>query len=310
LVALAAMVGLAWIVYGLLWWATKDIFKGTNFLEGWDGDLGLSPEPFPATGRMPMSSALEGSFVRWHDPEFFWSRDAFWKTFQDGDWKWDKQERYAGKGLNCGHYFALNREGATAEGKFYNIPFSKRALLTVEGKFDAVLDLTYEAHLVAVGREAFENFDDLPPRAPLMTLLSYLVGHEKGGNAFRDFVGYWAHREGYDGILFFGARALESDPRLLWQIHHGQDEDMTGTYAHGYFTDMRRRPDLKNLVIFSGAKLTTRVSSYQLPPGERTTNSLHDMPAGEFDRKLDFNAEYQAERANRGFYLAKPPRYG
>lgn len=84
-----------------------------------------TPEPFPNSGRLPMSTHVVGAFFRWHSPGYYFTGAEFWKTFQDGPWKWADRQRYAGAGDNCGHYFALTEAGATAEAGFYALDLSR-----------------------------------------------------------------------------------------------------------------------------------------------------------------------------------------
>ena len=63
----------------------------------------------PPLGDLPHSIRLDCKFYRFHQKQYFWTGDEFWKTFKDGPWKWDSQQRYAGKNRNPGHFFALNR---------------------------------------------------------------------------------------------------------------------------------------------------------------------------------------------------------
>jgi hypothetical protein len=264
-------------------------------------DLGFDPEPFKQTGRLPMSIAFEGSLLRWHDPDYFWEGENFWKTFRDGPWKWKDRQRYAGISMNCGHYFSLAQDGADAEGHFYKLDMEKYSLLTVDAHFDAVLDLTYEDHLLTVGRKAFSNFEELPSRSRLMELLSYLVERERGGNVLTDLIGRWARSEGYDGILFFGARSLLSFPELVRQIEHGQDDAMGMPIAHGYFSEMRRTPSLLNIVLFSGAQLTKRIRSFHFPPGKRNANPYYNADDSRIDELLKLNAADEYEHGRGAF---------
>lgn len=273
----------------------KSLFDNEGFFDGYI-DIGIMPKPFIQTGRLPMSTKVKGELVRFHNPDYFWAKDEFWKTFQDGPWKWGEQQRFAGKDFNCGHYFALNKVGALAESKFYELDLTQYTMLTIKANIDCVLDLTYEDHILELGREALVNFDHIPYRSRLMTLLAYMLERSKGGNDFTDCAGRWAQRRGYAGILFFGARALERYPDLIHRIHHGQDEYMGIPTVHGHFNDMRSKPDLKNLVIFSGAMLTTQISRYQLSSNNQSRNSLFKMDLAKLDSELEFNAEYQAKR--------------
>src|SRR5688572_10282740 len=113
---------------------------------------------FERTGRLPYSSRIEGTFYRWHNRDNLFSGKEFCKTFEDGPWKWSAAQRYAGEHLNCGHYFSLAAEGATAEAEFYGMETVKtHRMLTVTADFESVLDLTYEENLRAVVAALVEN---------------------------------------------------------------------------------------------------------------------------------------------------------
>lgn len=263
---------------------------------------------FTQTGTLPMSRNWKGSLFRWHDPEYFWRGTEFWRTFQDGPWKWEAQQRYAGKDLNCGHYFALSAEGAEAEARFYKMPLNKSRLLRVDAEFDAVLDLTYEDNLVTIAKDFIQD-PELLDRNFFMDILSLLLEDSAGGNEFTDYVGDWAHKHHYDGVLFFGARALAEFEDLKWQIEHGRDESMGFPMAPLHFRKMRRESSLMNLVIFSGTRLTTRIRSYQLLP-EGGSNPYFGSSEQDIDKLLTYNADFQSERGIIWTSPGKPFRVG
>ena len=137
------------------------------------------------------------------------------------------------------------------------------------------------------------------------TILSYLIDPSKGGTGFTNFVGHWAARAGYDGVLFFGARALTARPELRTWIETGADSGLM-PIAPGHFAAMRRDDSLKNLVIFSGAHLTAKVRSFQLRPAPAQVNPYCGAGAAEIDAVVDFKTSYQEEQSEKGFYLAHP----
>jgi hypothetical protein len=67
--------------------------------ERWD-------RPFTQTGDedLPYSIRLRGKGYRWQQQERVQRGAEFYKMFEDGPWKWKAQGRFAGAGLNCGHY--------------------------------------------------------------------------------------------------------------------------------------------------------------------------------------------------------------
>ena len=304
---LTATIAIAVLGYAAYRWFEADFLKGLELDNLLDGlEMTWTPEEFPNTGTLPMSTKVSGTFVRWHNPQYYRTGEEFWETFQDGPWKWADQQRYAGKDLNCGHYFALTQAGAKAEGSFYGLDFTQYRLLSVDLECDAILDLTYENNLLQVAKQAFANWQEISERHFLVTILSWLTDSSRGGVPFTDYIGHWASRNGYDGILFFGARALEANPSLKWYIDNGSDDGMAGPIVHGYFFDMRKTSDLKNLVVFSGSRLASRIVSSQLLPDLPDPNPYHGKSESEINVRLQFKADYQAEQAAKGFYLEKP----
>jgi hypothetical protein len=282
-----------------------------SVLADWNWDLGdpnriWTPEEFPNTGTLPMSTKLSGRFLRYHNPAHYHRGAAFWKTFEDGPWKWDDQQRYAGKDHNCGHYFALTEPGARAEANFYDMDFRRHRLLSARFDCAAVLDLTYEENLRKIVLHAYRDPENISSRHFFVTVLSRLTDATRGGVPLTDFLGRWAMRNGYDGILFFGARALQGNPELKSYIDHGADEQMAGPVVHGYFYDMRQDDNLKNLVVFSGAQLTSAIEVCRLGDDPPDDNPYHGASAATIDALLEFNADYQAERVGKFFYLEKP----
>src|SRR6266478_5242086 len=65
--------------------------------------------PHEQTGDMPLSITLDyrRPVYRWHDPKYFWGGPQFFKSFLDGSWKLAARGRFAGRFVNCGHYFGL-----------------------------------------------------------------------------------------------------------------------------------------------------------------------------------------------------------
>lgn len=288
-----------------LWRAVRFDFSD-DFLSDLDLSTLLKKEEFAQTGAMPLSSKLEGRFVRWCDPAFCFTGKDFWKTFQDDKRKWDAQNRYAGSGANVGHYFALNETGATAEAGFYKMDLSQRAIMTIEAAFDSILDLTYEDNLLAVAKVALSDINDVPERHFFVTMLSELLNDAPGGTPFTDYVGRWAASQGYDGILFFGARAIRAYPDLVHYIETGSDDGMAGPVVHDYFRDMRGRDDLKNLAILSGATLTSRVRRSWLAGAAVEENPYFGKSLSELDEILEYNSDYQREQFEKRIYLVRP----
>jgi hypothetical protein len=305
IIVVISILVLAIAVIASLFWLIPAILK-TQRLDNMF-DFQLSPDFFNApphgherfvnSGRLPMSRNTMGDAYRWHDPKFFWPGDQFCKTFENGPWKWETQQRYAGKHLNCGHYFAATAEGATAEADYYGLDRSKLKLLKINGTADAVLDLTHEDNLIEVSQRAIKNFELIDERAYLPTVLSWLIDEtEPGGNALTNYLGFWAQREGYDGILFFGARAFKSFPEFHDWITHGNEESFGQNIAYDYFHRMRRSYDLMNIVYFSSC-FVKNIRRYAFPAdGPWSENPFYGLPEHEIDQKLAYGREFQQQR--------------
>jgi hypothetical protein len=265
-----------------------------------------SPERFPQTGKLAMSTKLAGGFVRWHNPKYYWRGAEFWRTFEDSQRKWDNRERFAGEGRNCGHYFALTKVGATAEAAFYSMDTNVNRLLSADFESDSVLDLTYEENLLAIAKLALSNMDKISDRHFFVTILSWLTDDSQGGIPFTDFIGHWASRNGYEGLLFFGARALAQNDYLKQYIDTGADDGMMGSVIYSYLKDMRKKNDLKNLVMFSGARLTSLIKTSRLDPDPPDINPYYGKSESEIDALVEFKADYQEAQRNTGFYLHQP----
>jgi hypothetical protein len=296
------LTGIGLVLWALSWSDEIDFSQRADAEKIW------TPEEFPNTGRLPLSTRVAGTFVRWHKPAYYFPGDQFLRMFEDSQRKWDEKQRFAGAGDNCGHYFALTESGARAEAAFYGMNLSEYRLLTADFDCDGVLDLTYERNLLAIGEQAFSSFGDIHPRHRLVSILSFLVDPSQGGTPFTDFVGHWASRSGYDGILFFGARAISRFADLQNYIDKGADEGMAGPVVHGYFHEMRQNDDLKNLVIFSGARLTAKVSTSRLQPDGPVANPYYDASDADIDAKLTYPAAFQDEKGSESFYRGKPFR--
>src|SRR5262249_54858007 len=147
--------------------------------------------------------------------------DSFWRNFEDGPWKWDSSGRYAGSGLNPGHYFAFSRQEARSEILHYvkdEKELNEYALLRIEGEVNNVLDLTSVTNLRRLTRELgiLNNPFDV---------MGQLVTAATGGSYFTDGLGAYAYERGYSGILFFSARNIEELQRKDLQSEGYYHED-------------------------------------------------------------------------------------
>jgi hypothetical protein len=113
------------------------------------GDDSWRPEPwdkpFTPTGaaHLPNAVRLNGKAYRWQAKKHIHRGADFHLMFEDGPWKWDAQGRFAGKDINCGHYFGLSVEAANEEAGHYGIDKEDSQLIEIEGSSDCILDLTH-----------------------------------------------------------------------------------------------------------------------------------------------------------------------
>jgi hypothetical protein len=215
-----------------------------------------------------MSIRLSGKAYRWHDPDHIHHGKNFYRTFEDGPWKWDAQGRFAGKGINCGHFFGLSVEAATAEAEYYDMHPDRRTLLEIEASSTRILDLTDRRNMQCVFKKCIQNHEIAS--STYFEMLVEMVEKQKGGNVFTDYIGWWAKHAGYDGILFFSARAV--------QKYRSQFEKMNTNLGYDHapevFYFMRRDASIRNVVIFSGADLVNAISKYSVN-GTPHTNPLY-----------------------------------
>ncbi len=264
-------------------------------------------------GDRPRSVKVEGKIFRWHGSQYAPNDDpqTFRAAFEDGPWKWDTQSRFAGAGINPGHYFGLTVEGAMAEATYYanakRIP-RDLILVTLHVRLENVLDLTQKQTIVDVVEESM----DVDVEVTHGKVASILFEAGKGGNGVTDYVGYRAHREGYDGILFFGARAIPELSR--WTIENARpDEWFNNDFDN--IRALRRNRNFINLVIFSGARLVSASRTYQWSgllrrfwgrtPGVVRVNPYFGWTEPRLLDLSNYGSDYQDSRS-RGFFLSKP----
>ena len=311
--SIAIIILLIVVIAYLILRVLSEYFDAASVLQNLSNtDYGLTPESFSRwplgrevfvqTGRLPMSRIAIGDAFRWHDPECFWSGEEFYRTFENGPWKWSAAQRYAGADLNCGHYFAVTAVGAMAEAQYYGLDLSNMQLLKIHGKAESVLDLTHEDNLLAVSRMAIENPQVISDDTYLVEILSLLTDESKsGGNLLTDYIGYWAQNQGYDGIMFFGARALKSDPEFWFQIRHGNgDRSIFAGKTYDLFEQLRRSYDLINVVYFSGANLVTKIQQYAFPADAcYRQNELYGQSASAINSLMTYDQGFQDQRSGR-----------
>jgi hypothetical protein len=265
---------------------------------------GLFRPGFITSGRLEMSRRAVGAAYRWHEPKFFGHEKEFWRTFEDGPWKWQTQQRFAGKNLNCGHFFAVTPEGASAEAAHYGIDTSKMQLLKVFGTSDAVLDLTHEDNLIKISKIAIENAETISDRTYLFEILSFMTDeYGSGGNSITDYIGQWARKAGYDGIMFFSARSIGKDTALRWQIEHGVEDTAWGNPIYDMLSNMRQRYDLINVMYFSGAHLIKNIQRYAFPAdGPWEDNCFYGAADADIDKLFKYDSCFQEENSRYTLY--------
>jgi len=266
------------------------LFTGSE----WNYDFQTYPAEFAQTGSLPYSSLIKGHFFRWHNRNHLWTGKEFWKTFEDGPWKWEAPERYAGRRFNCAHYFALTSDGAKAEANFYGVDTSKRVLLEIEAQFDPILNLTYELNLRAVTAQCISDPETiLGPSFPFLYVLDTVVDVEQGGNAVTDMIGRWAFDNGYMGIMYFSARTIDEFRDM---ISSRQDFQAGVSVGQWVFNGLRDRMSTMNLAIFSGSALTGKIVAYRTPETEWLRNPYFGVTEEELDKALTYGREYQQQQ--------------
>lgn len=259
---------------------------------GW-GDL-FAPEAteFPRTGSLPMSTRLQQSVYRLHPAQHLHTGRSFPRTFEDGPWKWDERQRYAPAGVVSGHFFALARDGATAEAAYYALDRRDRVMLEVELDLDDVLDLRWEPNIRAVLSDFL--VEPLPP-AGLLWFLRALVHEETGGNLLTDEIGVWAQEHGYRGVLFFGARSIE---RHRTSFEGTGDRQLGLPVAGGVFAQLREDPASTNLVAYSGVELVRSIRRHRDgPEAPWTPNEYFGADPTAIDAELEYGSDYRRERS-------------
>jgi hypothetical protein len=208
---------------------------------------------------LPFAVRLKGGAYRWHSANRVQYGPDFYKMFVDGPWKWEAQGRFAGKNINCGHYFGLSVAAANEESQYYGTDLKTAVLIEIEGETSRVLDLTHPE----VIKYVFEDFVDSSGVMALFyyPMLQKLIEQSKGGNQVTDYVGWQAKKLGYDGILFYSARAMA----YVTKYRFNRNLEWT-TYQNAFY-EMRRNPALLNVVLFSGVKLVNGIKSIRIGDG-------------------------------------------
>ena len=278
-------------------WLKKKFRFGPDF-DGILDDVNFDDESYPAiatsfrqTGRLPRASAISGVLSRFHSKDWLFHGGDFHRNFEDSERKWAQNDRYAAKDIQCGHYFGCSTRATEAEAKAYRMDRNRYRFFESEMTLDGILDLTYEENIDWLLPQIFENSELLG--TSYFNKLIELLNHQKGGDLVNSFAGYIARRDGYDGIRFFGARALR-EYDTSWQMN--PEDPLIYAIERMAFPRMRENPDLQNVVLFSGALTSRKVQRYRVDGGAWQANPLFDIPETELDRVLRYPGAFQEER--------------
>jgi hypothetical protein len=227
----------------------------------------------------PAQVPVSGTFARFHarahgDPA------RLHTLLLDVDGKLAAAERFAQKGLHCGHFFAAGAEGARSEAKNYGIDLRERFLLEIDLEIPDILDLTNQDTLRDAIDAATDPAQHMAMR-PYTQSLNVVLDQSNGGNPITDKVGAMAFRRGDRGILFFGARALTN--RELRGIVEAGGMSYVLDREAGLFEDLRAQRDLVNLVIFSAADAVLHTRRFKVDGGPWRENPLFGAAPGELD---------------------------
>jgi hypothetical protein len=234
---------------------------------------------FKQTGALPHSSSAGGLFCRFQSKEWLYRNDKFHRNFDDSPRKWNAQDRYAGAGVNYGHFFGCSVAASTFEAQSYKMDMHKHSLLELEMTVPSMLDLTYEENIDWILRRVFEN-PELVGRSYFSKLIE-LIHHQKGGDKVNEMIGAIAATEGFDGIIFYGARALRKHA-TAWQTN--PEDPLIDMIEQMTFPAMREDQDLQNIVVFSGSLVTRAAARYRIDGGAWQPNPYYGISEEQFDQ--------------------------
>ncbi|KXU96445.1 hypothetical protein CR51_22875 [Caballeronia megalochromosomata] len=214
-----------------------------------------------------------------------------WRAFLDDEAKWMSQGRFAGSQSNCGHFFSLSKNGAVAEAEHYGIDLNSTVLFEAILSADRILDLTDVGGMTLVFRTLTNR-----PTASDSFMLDELIEEDTSGTGLTDLIGYWASRNGYNGVLFFNPRLIwgaevkkksRTRPRLPW------DPEWLSFYLEDFI-----KKDMVNLVIFRGVCLLSKLKEYRVNNKVWTNNPYFEWPDENIDLNLRRFSEYSSSDLN------------
>jgi hypothetical protein len=264
------------------------------------------------------SVRLSCPVFRWHLRDKFHvsSPTEFFRPFEDGPWKWRDQGRFAAKDMNCGHYFGLCTAAATAEIQYYcetSVVPDNRVLVCLDIDIDNVLDLTRIDVMQRTFSTCVEDPENRIGTVPDLILHELIeknnFGKEvKGGNVVTDYIGRWAFDKGYQGILFFGARAIDD---LRRGDVHNANRNFEPLYGYAALNSLRQHPEFCNVVLFSGATLVSSTRAFGCSRAEpqhweMTRNPYFGLGAPAILELSTFDEHFQDEMRYSHWYASKP----
>jgi hypothetical protein len=217
----------------------------------------------------------EAELYRYH-PKKYIERGAVWyRMFWDRDRKWLSENRYAGQYIASGHFFSVSPVGALAEMEAYQANLEEYELIRIKMSIDNLLDLT---NIEAVSSFYEKHFDTTDYSHPAIILDSFL-DQQRGGDRFNAFVGQKALSDGYNGIVFFGARAINK----YWEEPGSMKyRDLS---LIGYLLEtMREDEECINVVVYFGHNVARCTHTVSFIDQEEITNNLFSAPIVDVDK--------------------------
>jgi hypothetical protein len=215
---------------------------------------------------------------------------GFFQTFLDSEHSATKPGRFCASHINPGFFFGLTPETSLFEFLFHNKAYARsnrsdytiedlqktilsnseksRVFITCKASLDNILDLCCPTTLGLTLRECFghrvspERLEQIYIGDSLLSLAS----SPKYGDTLTNVIGQYAWEQGFNGIKFLSARAIES---MKSAISPGQTirekllDGVPGDEA-GLLDELLRQLSDKaaNLIVFRGAYLAQCVESF------------------------------------------------